>query len=379
MSGNHNRHDLFGAAAGRTGHPYMMWDSIQAGPDRIRGCLEGEAFRQAEAVCKKIRADGIRRVYLFGCGTSYFAGIGIAYALNRWAEIDADSFDAFEFGRYRKIPSDSRAMAIAVSHSGHTKVDVEAVEYAKQMGIPTVSLTDVPDSPLASSVDFVILAPGGRDPALPKTWSYLAALFKGYMIAAHLAGKPEIWDDLRRVPDSLQAVKDGLETSIRELANRLKNVSRVAVIGGGPNSQLAQEIALKFTEAALIPAQGLAIEEAMHGPLVGLDETTAVVLLSSHGPSRQKVGAYMKAAATIGCPVVEVTMDDPIGTDGVQTIRVPGGIHVDECITPVVLAYPLQMLVYWTALARGINPDVIRTNVRKYREAMQVILPPGTH
>jgi len=370
--------DLFAQARGRTGHPYMVWDSIEAAPGLLGECLEGDPARQAKSVGERIRADGIERVYLFGCGTSYFAGTGIAYALNRWAGLDADSYNAFEFGRYRRLPADSRAMAVAVSHSGHTKVDVEAAEGAGRTGLAVVSLTDVKDSPLARVADMVVLGPGGRDPAVPKTRSYLAALLKGYMVAAAASNGAQLWRSLERIPAILEETRRELRGRLEELAGRLEEVGRIVLVGGGPCAQLASEIALKFVEISMMPAEGVEIEEAIHGPVLGLDPDTAVIALSVPGPSLDKVAAFARAARIVGCPVIEVAAGEPTGVEGVEAVPVTAG-GIDECVAPLVLAYPLQALAYWTALARGVNPDVARTDMSTYRDAILTVMPPGTH
>jgi len=366
--------DLFRWERGRSEHPYFMWDSIVQAPRLLRECLGGAAAAQAKSVGERIRDNRIKRIYLLGCGTSRFAAVGIAHAMNSWAGLDADAYDAFEFAKYRRVEAGTACMAVALSHSGHTEPVVEAAERAKRMGMLVVSLTEIEDSPLAEMADMVIVAPGGRDRALPHTRSYLAALLNGYMMAAVAGGRQDLWNSLQRIPTLLERIRLEKEGYLKELAVDLSKASWILLAGGGPCASVASEIALKFMETALIPALGLEIESALRGPLLAADPDTAVIALSAPGPSREKVAAFMNAARLIGCRVVEVAAGKLVGGRGVGGIMVEAE-QIHECAMPVLLAYPLPILVYWTALARRVNPDMSRVGFPGYREALLAVMP----
>lgn len=364
----------------RTAHPFHMWDGIAAAPDIVRGCLSGEVAEAAARVGREIKSRGTKRVYLLGCGTSYFAGLAIAAALAELAGSDADAYNGFEFGRYKVDSIDPNSVVIAVSHTGGTRVDVEAIEGAKRKNAMTVCLTDVADSPLAQASDFLVPGVGGLDPAIPKTRSYLASMVKGYLIAANTArdqgAVQKALSELNMLPDLLSSIEP-MSPALKCLAERYVGLDRVMVVGGGPNAQTAMEIALKFREAALMSAEGLEIEESIHGPEVMLDERTLLITLSTPGSSYEKIRDLCRAALVIGSPVLNVTTAT-YDMDEITTVELKAqGIR--ENFTPPLLAYPMQVLVYWMSLARGINPDVKRTNVPKYRQAIEIVMPPGSH
>lgn len=55
--------------------------------------------------------------------------------------------------------------------------------------------------------------------------------------------------------------------------------------------------------------------------------------------------------------------------DGAQVdIRLPS---VHRIVRPVVSVVPLQFLAYYAALARSANPDIMRTEVPRYRAAVE--------
>jgi len=78
----------------------------------------------------------------------------------------------------------------------------------------------------------------------------------------------------------------------------------------------------------------------------------------------------------MGCPVVSATAD-PYNVNGIDTLRVPlAGIR--ETFTNSVLVYPLYMLAYYSALARGNNPDIFRAGDQAFHAALSAV-PPLSH
>ena len=348
-----------------------MWDAIVETPTAVRRCLTPEVGGPARAAGRSLSEKGIRRVFLIGCGSSNYAAMATAHALRDVAGVDADVYDAFEFANYHADLVSDRTGVIAFSHSGNTRAVVDAAELARQRGAFTIGLTDMPHLLLARHSDMVVPVGGGLEPVEPKTRSYVTTVVMGYQIAAAIGGSVEpVVDELSRVPDRLEDCW-ALESQAKELADKYRSVKRVFVVGGGPNYATALEIALKFKEAVLLAGEGMEIEEAFHGPIASLDPDTLVIAVSAPGPSYRRVGDFILAASMMGCPVVSVTAD-PYNVNGIDTIRVPlAGIR--ETFTNSVLVYPLYMLAYYSALARGNNPDVFRAGDQAFHAALSAV------
>ncbi len=355
----------------RTAHPFRMWDAIMETPGVIRRCLSPELAGPALEAGKALADRGLRRAFLLGCGSSYYAAVSTMYALCELAGMDADAYDSFEFGRYRAGMVSPQTGVVTFSHSGNTRVTVDTAALVRGRGAYTVCLTDVTDSLLAQHADLLVPVGGGKEPVEPKTRSYINTVVMGYQLAA-AAGRVErtVMQDLRRIPSLLEECQ-ALEDQTRVLAAKYAGVKRVFVVGGGPNYATALEIALKFKEAVLLAGEGLEIEEAFHGPIASLDQNTLVIAISAPGPSYEKVGHFARAASMIGSPVISVTQE-PYEIEGIDTIQVPlGGIH--ETFSNSILVYPLYLLSYYSALVRGNNPDVFRIGDTAFHEAMSAV------
>jgi glucosamine--fructose-6-phosphate aminotransferase (isomerizing) len=366
--------DMLASALERSTHPFLMWEGVASVPATLRGTLRperrGEVGRAAEAL------DGVQAVHLIGCGTSYFSAIAATYALPKIAGVPAVAHDAFEFAAYPPAGLD-RAGLVAISHTGGTESVMAALSTARQRGAVTIGLTDVPWSPVAEAATCTILGEGGREPALPKTRSYVASLLKHYLLAAEMASRRERNADAYRraldaSPETARQILDESAAQTQRLGAGAREWPRVFVIGAGPNLATAHEGALKLQETAHVPAHAWELEEAMHGPWVSIDAGDLVILLALQGPAFSKATGFAAALGQIGAQVWLIT-DAADGFPRVAHVT-RLALAVPECLTPLYAVLPLYQFAYHVALTRGVRPDAMRLDDKRYLAA-RVALP----
>ncbi len=359
--------------APRTEHPFRMWDAIVETPDFVERCLQPELAETAKNVGREIVARGIKRVYLLGCGSSFYAASSAARAFQTLAGLDADAYDSFEFHKYRLGFVTPETAVISFSHSGATRITVDVAREVQKRDGFTVSVSDRPESLLAKSADLFVNVGGGREPVEPKTRSVISTFVMGYLMALGALPKErqeQAMEELRWIPTALRQGQ-GLEARAKGLAERYADVGRVIAIGSGQNYVTAMEISLKFKEAVLLAGEGLESEEAFHGPIASLNPSTLVIATSCPGPSYQKAKDYCVAASMIGCKVLSVS-PEPYDLPGVDKLTVPMD-GISEVFSNSVLVYPLYMLAYYSALVRGNLPDAFRIGDKAFHAAMAAV------
>jgi len=371
----------------RKSHPYLMYDSLYSTPNILKGCLDERSKSNIRKVAENISKKKIERVYFIGVGTSYFAGIAASYAFQEVTKVPSFAVTTLEFLNYPPPALNGKIAVIAISHSGHTKVDVDAVSRARKEGAYIVAVTDVEDSPLAKNADSVILGPGGRDYALPKTRSYTASLLKTFMLAVTIGevkGTVEsttLFEQLNKIPELTDFILKDKEDQMITLADKYKSKRDFFIVSGGPTYADCLEAALKLEEACFVHASGLEIEEAIHGPIVSFDEDTIVIVIAPPVRSYEKITGFAKASKTIGSTVISLVREKKdnkeISKYSDVVVSVPETI--DEVFSPIPYILPLQQFVYYLALKKNLNPDILRIDIPKYAQAMNIVLPPGAH
>lgn len=352
----------------RTGHPFHMWESLATTPEALQSVLDDEVQTAVARAATAVRKAS--QIHLVGCGSSLFSAMAGAYAFNGLTDVAASAWNAFEFAAYPPAQL-GRAALVAISHTGGTAAVCDAVRVAGEKGAPTIGLTDMPASPLATAVQHPILGGGGREPALPKTKSYVASLLRQYLLAVRMADLEgrETGPYRKALMAAPEAARQVLEQSLplaRQLAQTRKSGTKVFLIGGGPHMATAQEGALKLQEAVQVPAHAWELEEGMHGPWVIMEPDDLVIMIGVRGPSMAKVRGVVDALQAVGPEIWAIT-DDPAAVSGADHVTLLPA--VPEIFSPLYAVLPLYHLTYQLALTRGQRPDAMRFLDQRYLEA----------
>jgi len=368
----------------RSEHPFIMWESLNETPALLAKCLEKPVLESIDKVADEIVARNIEHLIFTGSGSSFHVGILGSYALGEIARFPASSFTAFELWNYPSLLLNEKCAVIEISHSGGTLVGYEGALLAKKRGAYVVGVTEVLDSRLGMVSDDLILGPGGKDPSIPKTRSVLTAAMRILILAAALGerrkkGTWNEWMDVfSRMPEILEASIQAYDNVLPEIAKEYMNTSTFFVSSGGPNWASALEAALKFMEVSLITSLGEEVDELIQGKLVTIDTNCAVALIAIEGRCYAHMTRMAEAMKHMGVKVFIVgESNSSINDLADNLIRVKGGLP--EIVTPITTLPALYLLAYWIAVHKGINPDVFRSDDLRFREAYQILMPPGSH
>lgn len=103
-------------------------------------------------------ARRLGRVYLTGCGDSYFAALAARLFYDRYVGLPVEPVEGMEFSRYvapYTVMED--ALVVVISNSGRVSRTVEAALQSRRRGATTIAATAYADRPLAQEADGVIL------------------------------------------------------------------------------------------------------------------------------------------------------------------------------------------------------------------------------
>lgn len=353
ISKQKEEYDLSVDVPDKMGYRHYMRKEMSEIPEvllQTKGVLEGkDAFSDLfKVLC---HAEYIQIV---ACGTAYHSGLCAKYAIESLCRIPVEVYVASEYRYLDPIVKEGTA-AIAVSQSGETADTLAAAELAKERGAYLVAVTNVPYSSLTRIADCVLPTCAGREIAVAATKSFNAQLALLYGLAARLAkikGKEVSFPDLSGAAGEALAHSE----DVRSWTPYFIGAKSVYFIGRGADRCAALEGSLKLKEISYLPGEGYAAGELKHGTLALIDAATPVVAVLTQRSLAEKTMNAVHEVYARGAKVFLITSIP----EYCARKEVTASVLVPECreeFSPVLSVIPLQMLAYYTAIARGNDPD----------------------
>ena len=362
--------------------PYHMTEMIAAEPHlarRLLGRLSGgqAAAGRLAGVVGQAATSG-EPVVVTGCGTSEHAAMAIVDILRdamRASGMEAGpgsvvAAQAFELS----LDPPSRGLVIGVSHEGGTAATNRAIAASAAAGAQTAMITASAGSPAAQVAETVV-ATGELDQSWCHTVGYLSPILAGAAVGAHLSGDELPIDKVAELLAAGAADGPGSET----IAARLADARTLLVVGSGADRPAARELALKIEEASWLPSTMRDLETLLHGHLPAADESTALVLILADRAGRTERVARARQALTaarvIGLRSAAI-LSREVAEEIADDLTPAGRLVVGEApelpaasSATLATATALQLLTERLARARGTNPDLIRREDPRYRDA----------
>jgi glucosamine--fructose-6-phosphate aminotransferase (isomerizing) len=362
-------HVLSGAAAAveKGNHRHFMQKEIYEQPETTGRTIA----RYVNAFDERVEMpdlDGVDlasdHAILIGCGTAHYAGRVAEYWLEQVSGIAVETDIASEF-RYRKPAFGQKAFSVFVSQSGETADTLAALRYCKDQGLKTLAVVNVPESTIWREADARLPTLAGPEIGVASTKAFtaqlsaLAALAIAVGRARGTLSSQEEGRLVRALMETPRLIADalGAEAEIEAIANEIAGARDVLYLGRGAHYPIALEGALKLKEISYIHAEGYAAGELKHGPIALIDEATPVVVVAPHDALFEKTLSNMQEVAARGGRIVLITDAAGAAAAGDVAKHVILAPACDPFVTPLVYSVPIQLLAYFTAVAKGTDVD----------------------
>ena len=188
----------------------------------------------------------------------------------------------------------------------------------------------------------------GPEEALAATKTFTMSCMKLCQSAGVSMGsmEPYIQDVLNRTDE------------IKGIADRIIGYEHFLFLGDRQNYPIALEGALKFKEVAYVHAEGMPSSEMKHGPIALVDHRVPSLFLVTEGFAPETLSNIKEIKSRRGVVVV-ITHEEVEkhllwdGVDMVFSCKDTG----EQFSQSLLLNIVLQLLSYYIAVGRGINPD----------------------
>lgn len=296
------------------------------------------------------------------CGTVAFIGSGSSYSVSKSLEtiyrnlsgkpaMSAAAGDIFLHAERYKKPLEN-AVVIAVSRSGSTSELLEAVRAIKEITEARfIALTCVENAPIKEIADVTLEMPWAFDESVCQTRTVSNLYVAGAVVAAGMADRADITEELEATIGSLEAFSERIEPVFLQLAK--ERFDSVAVLADAEIAGLAEEGALAFKEISQVASNQYGLLDCRHGPMVMIGKSTLVIASLSDGGEQELrliADVAKKNAIIVTCT------DEPLKLPKVY-LNIAFGKKLDNIGRGLALLIVCQYTAYYKALVKGLNPD----------------------
>lgn len=320
------------------------------------------------------------RVYLVGCGDSWYCGLSTRLAFEAWAGVPTEAIQALEFSRYYAAYAPQDSLVIGVSNSGRVIRTIEAVMRARALGMKTIAGTSALDSRIAQEAELAIDLGYAERRFAPGTSSYMASLLLEYCIALHVAeaGGRMTSAQVKAKLDEIAAEADGMQKTIdadkpilEKLGEQAKLSDKLIFIGGGPNYGTAFFSMAKVFEAARVHAAGQELEEWAHEQYFVTGPDTYTFVIAPPGASVDRAREQLWAANEMGSTTVAICDAHDMETAKLARVHVPTYGGADEALSPLAYCIAGELFAFFYAATKNLtmlgfdNPRVKEVNFQQ--------------
>jgi len=359
---------ISGAMIGKGNHRHFMLKEIHEQPAVIGDTLHSylnPATRTVTLPALPVDWAKVSRLTMTACGTAFYACMVAKYWFEQLARLPVEVEVASEL-RYREPPMPKDGVCIAVSQSGETVDTLAAIRYAKAHGQTILAVVNVPESAIARDSHGVLPTLAGPEIGVASTKAFttqLTVLLCAAIAAGRARGTLSEADEakiglaLTELPALVNEALN-LEEQYRRISEEILAEARdVLYLGRGTSFPIALEGALKLKEISYIHAEGYAAGEMKHGPIALIDELVPVVVVAPSDAIFDKTASNFEQVKARGGKLVlisDATGVARLGSQAAASVTLPA---VDPLVAPILYTIPVQLLAYYTALAKGTDVD----------------------
>ncbi|HGD2982956.1 TPA: glutamine--fructose-6-phosphate transaminase (isomerizing) [Streptococcus agalactiae] len=348
---------------GKGTYPFYMLKEIDEQPTVMRKLISTYANESGDMnvdsdIIKSVQeAD---RLYILAAGTSYHAGFAAKTMIEKLTDTPVELGVSSEWGYNMPLLS-KKPMFILLSQSGETADSRQVLVKANEMGIPSLTITNVPGSTLSREATYTMLIHAGPEIAVASTKAYTAQVATlAFLVKAvgEANGKAEAKDfdlvhELSIVAQSIEATlseKDVISEKVEQLLISTRNAF---YIGRGNDYYVTMEAALKLKEISYIQTEGFAAGELKHGTISLIEDNTPVIaLISADSTIAAHTRGNIQEVVSRGANAL-IIVEEGLEREGDDIIV----NKVHPFLSAISMVIPTQLIAYYASLQRGLDVD----------------------
>ncbi|MDG4970294.1 glutamine--fructose-6-phosphate transaminase (isomerizing) [Lactococcus lactis] len=348
---------------GKGTYPFYMLKEIDEQPAVMRKLIATYANEDGTMKVDQDIIKGIQeadRIYIIAAGTSYHAGFGAKMMLESLTNTPVELGLASEWGYDMPLLS-QKPFFIFLSQSGETADSRQVLVKVNELGLPSLTVTNVPGSTLSREATYTMLIGAGPEIAVASTKAYtgqiatLAFLAKavGEVEGEVKAKEFDLVKELSLVAQSIEATLSEKDEIAAIVADLLPTTRNAFYIGRKQDYYVAMEASLKLKEISYIQCEGFAAGELKHGTISLIEKGTPVLALISNNEevAAHTRGNVMETVAR-GASAITIVEEGVAREDDTIVVN-----QVHPYLSAISMVIPTQLIAYYASMQRGLDVD----------------------
>ncbi len=353
----------------KRGYDHYMVKEIFEQPEVVRDTLKGRLSFDSGRVFlddSGISADllqGVSRIVLLACGTSYHAALLAKYWLESLAKVPVEIEYASEF-RSRDFLLEPENLVMAISQSGETADTLAALRLTKGRGRAVLAVTNSLNSSMAREADGVLFTHAGPEIGVAATKTFVAQMTALILFAMAVGQANDVLSreesmamtrSLQRIPHQMEMIL-GRAGILARLARKYLSCEHYLFLGRWISFPIALEGALKLKEISYTHAEGYAAGEMKHGPIALIDEGMTTLAVIPRDKVYEKIISNVEEVRARGGRILAVAFegDEKAPHLADEILPIP---ETHSFLSPFLTILPLQLFAYYSAAAKGLDVD----------------------
>ncbi|HEL1720984.1 TPA: glutamine--fructose-6-phosphate transaminase (isomerizing) [Streptococcus suis] len=348
---------------GKGTYPYYMLKEIDEQPTVMRKLISaytneaGQVTVDADIIKAVQEAD---RIYILAAGTSYHAGFASKDFLEKLTDTPVELGISSEWGYNMPLLS-KKPLFVMISQSGETADSRQVLVKANEMGIPSLTVTNVPGSTLSREATYTMLLHAGPEIAVASTKAYTAQIATLAILAKAVgdangnayAKEFDLVHELSIVAQSIEASLSEKDVIAEKVEKLLSTTRNAFYIGRGSDYYVSMEASLKLKEISYIQCEGFAAGELKHGTISLIEDGVPVLaLISNHPHLASHTRGNIQEVVARGANVLTIVDEAVAKEDDDITVTT-----VHPFLSAIAMVVPTQLIAYYAALQRGLDVD----------------------
>ena len=348
---------------GKGTYPFYMLKEIDEQPTVMRKLISaytneaGQVTVDADIIKAVQEAD---RIYILAAGTSYHAGFASKDFLEKLTDTPVELGISSEWGYNMPLLS-KKPLFVMISQSGETADSRQVLVKANEMGIPSLTVTNVPGSTLSREATYTMLLHAGPEIAVASTKAYTAQIATLAVLAKAVgdangnayAKDFDLVHELSIVAQSIEASLSEKDVIAEKVEKLLATTRNAFYIGRGSDYYVSMEASLKLKEISYIQCEGFAAGELKHGTISLIEDGVPVLaLISNHPHLASHTRGNIQEVVARGANVLTIVDEAVAKEEDDITVTT-----VHPFLSAIAMVVPTQLIAYYATLQRGLDVD----------------------